>query len=928
MKNVLSLGYKSAAVAASSAAVPARYSPHAARATAVAAAAAASAARSASTTIGNTVCLLGGRSTNARRASTTRNGPLRGPQRGPSAPWAPISALAANMPWTGGSVSAPISSNSKSSVFQERPAASPSVSAPAAAPASAESCRIVMCRTFHQVQQQQQQQLLLQLQQKQQQPHSLFSVKIYPFSVAAAIQRRASSHAADASQGASSQSSKQQHRTQAAGAPGGPPGGPGAPPGGPRSKWRFVKAAGRHAFAAMKKLAKLLWRFVVITCRYTAEFIRNPRVVEKWYAKAKHATLHTVRWCLTGFRLFFANVRVSYQLLKKKILGYPLRYNEHKLFVRTTADALKLIPFSLLIIVPLGELLIPVALRLFPNMLPSTFKQQPVDHAFLSRKLQAKQELAAFFQELLQERTRQLIEQTPAADSAAKAKALKSFQAKLLKPNNTSEPPLPGLKEVLEFSRLFKDDFVLDKMDLQTLQVMCKLLGLQPYSVRSHVVLQLRHHINHIQREDREFLWEGVESLTHEELVEACRDRGMKFYGTTDDAMREQMRRWLEVSSHCDVPPILLLWSRCVSMIPASRLPEAAAPAAPAAAAAAPGADETAKEPSISLAAVAGQQAAAEEQKDEASAAKEAATTAATTAAATDAETETDSLRKTASLEAMTKQVELLREEEESLRQSISLLQEERAQHTQMQKQQRHPEAPEDALDTSAETLQQQLQQQQLQQQQQPDVPEVQGTPGDAATVEAEAQANTESGKETRDGRDVERELRLLRQLTDIQHEHEERQFHVFNQVQMAVEALKSKLAPPTKGTAEAAEAADATVSAAAEAAATAAEVLEPDPKEVLRQQAAELLKDELHELDLCMALLAQEFAEDAKEVEHFMTDARNPPDDSATTEGEGQSAEDVSEREREKAEMKVTSETNADEKQPNETNKVHKAES
>lgn len=47
-----------------------------------------------------------------------------------------------------------------------------------------------------------------------------------------------------------------------------------------------------------------------------------------------------------------------------------------RLQVRTTADALKLIPFSLLIIVPLGELLIPVALRLFPNMLPSTFKQQ------------------------------------------------------------------------------------------------------------------------------------------------------------------------------------------------------------------------------------------------------------------------------------------------------------------------------------------------------------------------------------------------------------------------------------------------------------------------------------------------------------------------------------------------------------------------
>lgn len=44
-----------------------------------------------------------------------------------------------------------------------------------------------------------------------------------------------------------------------------------------------------------------------------------------------------------------------------------------------------------------------------------------VDHAYLSRKLKAKQELAAFFQELLQERTRQLIGKaacTPAPTAA------------------------------------------------------------------------------------------------------------------------------------------------------------------------------------------------------------------------------------------------------------------------------------------------------------------------------------------------------------------------------------------------------------------------------------------------------------------------------------------------------------------------------
>ncbi|CDJ60200.1 LETM1 and EF-hand domain-containing protein anon-60Da, mitochondrial, related [Eimeria maxima] len=518
-----------------------------------------------------------------------------------------------------------------------------------------------------------------------------------------------------------------------------------------------------------------------------------------------------------------------------------------------------------------------------------------VDHAFLSRKLQAKQELAAFFQELLQEHTRQLIEQTPAADSAAKALALKSFQSKLVTPNNDKKLPLPGLKEVLEFSRMFKDDFVLEKMDLQTLQVMCKLLGLQPYSVRSHVVLQLRHHINHIQREDRELLWEGVESLTHEELVEACRDRGMKFYKTTDDEMREQMRQWLEVSSHRDVPPILLLWSRCVSMVPAAQLQPTAA-----AAAATAGAAEAAAEPSISLAAVAGQQAAADDKKKE----EEAAAGAAAAAAAADADTEAETLRKTASLEAMTKQVELLKEEEESLRQTITLLQEERAQHAQMQKMQRHPEAAEDESAESEPTLasvsQEKQQEQQQQQQKQQLHREQQQQVGEADATET---------KERRDCRDVERELRLLRQLTDIQHEHEERQFHVFNQVQMAVEALKSKLAPPPPKPAPAAAAAagkgeaadkaaagepatgEATKVPAGEGAAAAAEgaapdapaageVLEEDPNEIIRQRAAELLHDELRELELCMQLLAREFAEDAKEVEHFMTDARTPPEE------------------------------------------------
>ena len=41
---------------------------------------------------------------------------------------------------------------------------------------------------------------------------------------------------------------------------------------------------------------------------------------------------------------------------------------------RTTTDLLRLVPFSVFVIVPFMEFLLPVALRLFPNMLPSTFE--------------------------------------------------------------------------------------------------------------------------------------------------------------------------------------------------------------------------------------------------------------------------------------------------------------------------------------------------------------------------------------------------------------------------------------------------------------------------------------------------------------------------------------------------------------------------
>jgi hypothetical protein len=51
--------------------------------------------------------------------------------------------------------------------------------------------------------------------------------------------------------------------------------------------------------------------------------------------------------------------------------SYDLK--ERKLMEQTTTDLLKMIPFSIFILIPGLEILLPPCLYIFPNMIPSTF---------------------------------------------------------------------------------------------------------------------------------------------------------------------------------------------------------------------------------------------------------------------------------------------------------------------------------------------------------------------------------------------------------------------------------------------------------------------------------------------------------------------------------------------------------------------------
>lgn len=70
---------------------------------------------------------------------------------------------------------------------------------------------------------------------------------------------------------------------------------------------------------------------------------------------------------------------------------------------RTVQDLARLVPFSVFIIVPFAELLLPFALKLFPNMLPSTYEGQKAKDAKTATLRAARKEVSNLLRDTLRE---------------------------------------------------------------------------------------------------------------------------------------------------------------------------------------------------------------------------------------------------------------------------------------------------------------------------------------------------------------------------------------------------------------------------------------------------------------------------------------------------------------------------------------------
>lgn len=104
-----------------------------------------------------------------------------------------------------------------------------------------------------------------------------------------------------------------------------------------------------------------------------------------------------------GTKLLGKEIEISFRLALKMAAGYELSRRENRQLKRTTEDLIRLVPFLVFVIVPFAELLLPVALKLFPNMLPSTYEEEATKEAKRAALVKTRKDVSKLLRTTIQE---------------------------------------------------------------------------------------------------------------------------------------------------------------------------------------------------------------------------------------------------------------------------------------------------------------------------------------------------------------------------------------------------------------------------------------------------------------------------------------------------------------------------------------------
>lgn len=265
------------------------------------------------------------------------------------------------------------------------------------------------------------------------------------------------------------------------------------------------------------------------------------------WEKVKHEASHY--W--NGTKLLGYEIKVSTKLLIKMVSGYGLSRRENNQLQRTIVDVIRLVPFSMFVLVPFAELLLPIALKIFPNLLPSTY-QSKLDikkkRADLSKR---RVNASDYIKKTMEESGLKLSKKI----SEEEKQAFVGFF------DIISMGKTPDREHLIKVARMFKNDQVLDNLSRPQLVAMAKYMSLRPFGTDSILRYQIRHRLLTIIKDDKAIDYEGVESLTVPELHVACSQRGIKTQDVSPGRLREDLDTWLDLRLRQKIPSTLLILS-------------------------------------------------------------------------------------------------------------------------------------------------------------------------------------------------------------------------------------------------------------------------------------------------------------------------------------------------------------------------------
>ncbi|CCG81688.1 MRS7 family protein [Taphrina deformans PYCC 5710] len=255
-----------------------------------------------------------------------------------------------------------------------------------------------------------------------------------------------------------------------------------------------------------------------------------------------------------GTKLLGFEIKVSFKLALKMAAGHELSRREWRQLKRTVQDLVRLVPFSAFVLVPFAELLLPVALKIFPNMLPSTYEGAKAKEAKSQKLTTTREGVSVFLRKTIQESG------LPISTTTRQREEFIEFFKKV-----RTSGEAPSRDDIASVCRIFKDDLTLDNLSRPQLVAMCRYMNLGTFGTDALLRYNVRHKMTQIKRDDKAIAYEGVTTLSVPELHSACQSRGIRTQGVSPGHLRDELKQWLDLRLKHRVPSTLLILSNAFS---------------------------------------------------------------------------------------------------------------------------------------------------------------------------------------------------------------------------------------------------------------------------------------------------------------------------------------------------------------------------